>query len=65
MWDAVGKRRKGVGGQMPLESIICRRALDESRGNPWICECFQCSKEREEIQKEQEDEMNHLVLDEA
>ena len=23
---------------MPIESIICRRDLDEDRGKPWICE---------------------------
>ena len=30
---------------MPLESIICRRKLDEQYGNPQICECPMC-KER-------------------
>ena len=27
---------------MPIESIICRRNLDEQRGNPQICECPMC-----------------------
>ena len=37
---------------MPLGSIICRRSLDEERGNEWICMCFRCKAEREEIEKE-------------
>jgi hypothetical protein len=31
---------------MPLGSLICRRKLDEERGNPWICECPMCQEER-------------------
>ena len=31
---------------MPWDSVICRKNLDESRGNPWICECYLCKKER-------------------
>lgn len=26
--------------------VICRRKLDEERGNPWICECMLCKRER-------------------
>jgi hypothetical protein len=26
---------------------ICRRILDEERGNPWICECPFCREARE------------------
>jgi hypothetical protein len=33
---------------MPLESIICRRLLDEERGNPWICACPLCEQQRKE-----------------
>ena len=25
---------------------ICRKKLDEERGNPWICECPLCRAER-------------------
>jgi hypothetical protein len=28
--------------------VICRRALDEDRGNPWICGCTACKGERED-----------------
>ena len=31
---------------MPLESIICRKNLDEARGNLWICECPMCREAR-------------------
>ena len=27
---------------------ICRRKLDEERGNPWICECPLCREARKE-----------------
>ncbi len=30
---------------MPLESVICRRKLDEARGNPQICECWKCREQ--------------------
>lgn len=33
---------------MPLESIICRRLLDEEKGNPQICECPMCREARKE-----------------
>ena len=36
---------------MPLESIICRRKLDSEYGNEWLCQCFRCRDEREEIEK--------------
>jgi len=43
---------------MPLESIICRRKLDQERGNPQICECPMCREirktETKEIQKNDE-----------
>jgi hypothetical protein len=32
---------------MPLDSIVCRKNLDEERGNPWICECPLCNVQRE------------------
>jgi hypothetical protein len=35
---------------MPLDSVICRRNLDESRGNPFICECPLCRDERKETE---------------
>jgi len=31
--------------------IICRKKLDESRGNPWVCQCFLCRREREELRR--------------
>jgi len=33
---------------VPLESIICRRKLDEERGNPFICGCPLCKQDRGE-----------------
>jgi hypothetical protein len=36
---------KGV-RQMPVDSIVCRRVLDEERGNPWICEYPMCQRAR-------------------
>jgi hypothetical protein len=33
---------------MPTDSIICRRYLDELRGNPWICECPTCGEKRKD-----------------
>jgi hypothetical protein len=35
--------------------MICRKRLDEERGNPWICACPICGEERvaeDEIRKE-------------
>ena len=32
---------------MPLDSVICRKNLDESRGNPWVCECPMCKQKRD------------------
>lgn len=29
-----------------MTAIICRRVLDEERGNEWICECPICSQVR-------------------
>jgi hypothetical protein len=38
---------------LPLESIICRKKLDELYGNEWRCECFVCKRARiETIQEE-------------
>lgn len=34
---------------MPMESVICRRRLDEERGNPWICVCPCCAEKRKEV----------------
>ena len=31
---------------MPFDSIICRKTLDESRGNLWFCTCPRCRVER-------------------
>jgi len=31
---------------MPIDSIICRRPLDELRGSLWICQCPLCREER-------------------
>ena len=31
---------------MSGESFICRKKLDEERGNPWVCECPLCKNER-------------------
>ena len=31
--------------------VICRKRLDEERGNPWICECSRCQQEREDHEK--------------
>ncbi len=31
---------------MLFESIICRKSLDEARGNPWICDCPLCKNLR-------------------
>jgi hypothetical protein len=31
---------------MPLESVICRKKLDESRGRESICECPLCREEK-------------------
>ena len=35
---------------MPMDSIICRRKLDEERKNPfdWICACPMCEQQRKE-----------------
>jgi hypothetical protein len=33
---------------MPLDSVICRKNLDERRGNPWICECPMCRGKRKD-----------------
>lgn len=33
---------------MPLGSIICRRKLDQERGNPMICECPKCQQAKNE-----------------
>jgi hypothetical protein len=42
-----------------MPSIICRRGLDEERGNPWLCGCPFCVEakkvSREEELKEQID----------
>ena len=37
-----------IGGSkaMSLESIICRKNLDEEKGNPWICACPICREAR-------------------
>ncbi len=35
---------------MLFNNIICRRKLDEERGNPWICECPVCRLEK--VQKD-------------
>jgi hypothetical protein len=34
---------------LPLESIICRKKLDELYGNEWRCECFVCKRIRTEM----------------
>jgi len=31
--------------------VICRRKLDEERGNPWICGCERCRLEREKDER--------------
>lgn len=31
---------------MGLESVICRRKLDEAKGNDWICACPLCQEAR-------------------
>ena len=49
---------KGRGKGMPISSIICRKKLDEERGNSWICECPLCREERkakETLDKEAEE----------
>jgi hypothetical protein len=44
---------------MPFWSTVCRRTLDEQRGNPLICECMMCRElkkvSREEDQNDQID----------
>lgn len=30
-------------------TIICRKALDAERENPWICECPRCAEQKKEI----------------
>jgi hypothetical protein len=39
---------------MPMDSMICRKKLDEERGNPFICECPIC-REQGRISGENED----------
>ena len=34
---------------MPMDSVICRRLLDESRGNTFICACPMCEQQRKEV----------------
>lgn len=29
--------------------IICRRKLDECRGNSWLCECPRCLQEKQKV----------------
>jgi len=41
---------------MPIDSIICRRNLDEQRGNPQICECPMC---REAKRSEKDEGLFH------
>jgi hypothetical protein len=31
---------------MSLESVICRKILDQKKGNPWVCACPLCQRER-------------------
>lgn len=41
---------------------ICRRKLDEDRGNPWICDCPICREARKaERPREKEGEENQGI----
>lgn len=42
---------------MSFESIICRRSLDDDRGNPWICECPLCRDMRAESESKEPKEI--------
>jgi hypothetical protein len=46
---------------MPFESVICRKKLDEERGNPWICGCPFCNEERLEIEGEARADMDARI----
>jgi hypothetical protein len=43
---------------MPLDSVICRKSLDEEKGNPWICGCPLCNGKRLVIGDEGKAEMS-------
>jgi len=44
---------------MPMDSVICRRKLDEERGNPQICECPICSEQGRRFEETE----NESILD--
>jgi hypothetical protein len=48
---------------MPFDSVICRKKLDEERGNDWICGCALCQaqlkQDREKV-NEQECEVEKI-----
>lgn len=37
---------------MPFDSVICRKRLDEERGNSWVCGCPFCNGKRLVIRNE-------------
>ena len=53
---------------MGIESVICRKRLDEERGLPWVCTCPNCNGTREqskpEIEGKGEDAVSILRVDE-
>lgn len=47
---------------MPLDSIICRRNLDEERGDPWICKCPLCNYARKIEMRPGHMNLTHALL---
>ena len=45
---------------MPLDSIICRKILDEEHNNDWVCQCPRCLMEKEE-EKAEDDQARHKI----
>jgi hypothetical protein len=50
---------------MPFDSVICRKRLDEERGNSWVCGCPFCNGKRlvigddEKVEMSDEDSMQN------
>jgi hypothetical protein len=49
---------------MPVESIVCRKGLDERNGNPWVCRCPWCQEKRKEIEGQAPDAKDSAKLNE-
>jgi len=44
---------------MPMDSIICRKRLDEEHGKPWICRCPHCAQKRKDLEQQLGEQAGH------